>query len=54
MLVRNWKTTLAGIVVGGVAAATALGWISAEIGQSILGIAAAIGLIVAKDGSAIK
>lgn len=50
----NWKTTLAGIIVGGVAAATALKWISPEIGQAILGIAAAIGLIVAQDGSAKK
>lgn len=54
MLVRNWRTTLAGIIVGGVAAATALGWITPEIGQSILGIAAAVGLILAKDGSTIK
>lgn len=54
MITRNWKTTLAGIIVGGVAAATALGWITTEVGQSILAIAAAVGLILAKDGSTIK
>jgi len=46
---KNWKTTLAGIITGGVAVAIALEWISVEAGASILATAVALGLIVAKD-----
>lgn len=46
---KNWKTTLAGLVTGLVAAATALHYISPEQATAIMGALTAIGLIVAKD-----
>ena len=46
---KNWKTTLAGVIVAGVTFATYMGWITVEIGGAILGLAVAIGLGVAKD-----
>lgn len=48
--IKNWKTTVAGIIVGGVAAAVALGYITTEVGTQITGICIALGLIVSKDG----
>lgn len=48
---KNWKTTLAAIIVAGVAAANALGWINAETAQGIIAAAAAIGLAYAKDSN---
>lgn len=50
-MIKSWKTTLAGIIVGGVAAAVALGYITAEVGGQITGICIALGLIVSKDGN---
>ncbi|WP_189337091.1 hypothetical protein [Flavobacterium laiguense] len=47
---KDWKTTLAGVIVGGVAVAIALGYISAEVGAQIIAVAGALGLIAAKDG----
>lgn len=46
---KNWKTTIAGIIVAGVAAATALHWITPEVATAILGAAASAGLIAAAD-----
>lgn len=46
---KNWKTTLAGVIVFAVAGATALHWISFEVGGMILAAAASIGLGMAKD-----
>ena len=46
---KNWKTTIAGIITGLVAAATALHYISPEQATAIIGALTAIGLAVAKD-----
>lgn len=48
---KNWRTTLAGIIVGGVAVAVALGYITAEVGAQITSVCIALGLIVSKDGN---
>lgn len=48
---KNWKTTLAGLIVAGVGTAVAMHWISAEVGGAILTIATAVGLIAAKDSN---
>ncbi|WP_337966775.1 hypothetical protein [uncultured Flavobacterium sp.] len=50
-ITKNWRTTLAGIIVGGVAVAVALGYITAEVGGQITGVCVALGLIVSKDGN---
>ncbi len=49
MFMKNWKTTVAGIIVFVVAGCVALGWISSEIGGMIVAAAAGIGLGLAKD-----
>ena len=46
---KNWKTTLAGIIVAGVGFATYMGWITTEAALAIGALATAIGLGVAKD-----
>jgi hypothetical protein len=46
---KNWKTTLAGVIVAGVGFATYMQWISIETGVAILAFAGAIGFGVAKD-----
>ena len=51
MKMKNWKTTVAGIAVAAVAAATALHWITGDQATAILGALAAIGLIGAKDSN---
>lgn len=48
---KNWKTTLAGIVVAGLGIATAMHWISPEVAGAIATIATALGLVVAKDSN---
>jgi len=48
---KNWRTTLAGIIVGGAAVAVALGYITAEVGAQITSVCIALGLIVSKDGN---
>lgn len=50
-VIKNWKTTLTGIIVGGVAIAVALGYITSEIGGQITAVCIALGLIVSKDGN---
>lgn len=50
-VIKNWKTTITGINVGGVAAAVALGYITTEIGGQITAICIALGLIASKDGN---
>lgn len=50
-IIKNWKTTLAGIIVGSVAVAVALGYITVEVGGQITSVCIALGLIVSKDGN---
>jgi dolichol kinase len=50
-MIKSWKTTIAGIIVGGVAVAVALGYITTEVGGQITGVCIALGLIVSKDGN---
>ena len=47
---KNWKTTLAGIITAGLTVATYMGWITADIAGAITAIAVSLGLIVASDG----
>jgi len=46
---KNWKTTVAGLAIGLIAAATALNWITAEQAGAITAALTSIGLILAKD-----
>jgi hypothetical protein len=48
---KSWKTTVAGIIVAGVAFSTYMGWITPEQGTAILGAATAVGLVAAKDSN---
>lgn len=48
---KNWKTTVAGLAVGLVAALTAMHYITAEQSAAIIGALSAIGLAVAKDNN---
>lgn len=48
---KNWKTTVAGIVVAGIAVATALGYLTAQQATAIGAAATSLGLIVAKDNN---
>lgn len=50
-ITKNWRTTLAGIIVGSVAVAVALGYITPEVGGQITGVCVALGLIASKDGN---
>lgn len=50
-VIKNWKTTTTGIIVGGVAAAVALGYITSEVGGQITAVCIALGLIFSKDGN---
>ena len=48
---KNWKKTLAGVIVAGLGIASAMGWISPEVAGAVLTIATALGLVAAQDGS---
>lgn len=48
---KNWKTTLAGITVAAIAAATALGYLTPEQATAISGALTALGLLAAKDSN---
>jgi hypothetical protein len=50
-ITKNWKTTVAGIIVGGVGIALTMHYITPEVATSIITIAGALGLISAKDGN---
>jgi len=46
---KNWKTTLAGVLVGVIALATYMGYLSDDQAGQIAAALTALGLIVAKD-----
>jgi hypothetical protein len=46
---KNWKTTLAGVLVAGLAIATSLGYINQSVAEAIGALAISLGLVVAKD-----
>lgn len=48
---KNWKTTVAGILVALNGAAVAMHYYSVEVGGAILTILAAVGFAVAKDSN---
>jgi len=50
-IVKNWKTTLAGILVVLIPMATQLGYITPEMAGGIVTILTGLGLIAAKDGN---
>jgi len=50
-LLKNWKTTAAGVVVLGTGVATAFHFITEETAAAIITLATAAGLIGAKDGN---
>ena len=43
---KNWKTSLAGVVVAVVGFAIYQGWITQEIGTAVIGLAVALGFVV--------
>jgi len=46
---KNWKTNLAALIVAGIGIATAMGWITTEVGAAIGTIVTALGLGAASD-----
>jgi threonine/homoserine efflux transporter RhtA len=48
-MTKNWKTTLAGVVVALIAGATYLGYLNAEQAVAVTGTLTALGLIAAED-----
>lgn len=49
-LLKNWKTTIAGIVTTGAVLVPAVAPQYAPLSKQIFGLAVALGLIAAKDG----
>jgi hypothetical protein len=47
---KSWKTTVAGVLVGAIALATYMGYLSGEQAAQVTAALTALGLIVAKDG----
>jgi hypothetical protein len=47
---KSWKTTIAGVLVGAVALATYMGYLSEDQAAQIVAALTALGLIIAKDG----
>lgn len=48
---KNWKTTVAGLLVAAIAAAEYLHYITVEQGMAIIGVLTSLGFIVAKDNN---
>jgi len=46
---KNWKTNLAAVIVAAIGIATAMGWITAEVGAAIGTIAASLGFAASSD-----
>lgn len=47
---KSWKTTIAGVLVGAIALATYMGFLTAEQAGQVTAALTALGLILAKDG----
>lgn len=47
---KNWETTIAGLVIAGITVALSMGWITSEQSAMLIGAATAAGLFAAKDG----
>lgn len=50
-MIKNWKTTVAGLAVAAIAVATALNWITADQSAAITAALVSLGLIAAKDSN---
>lgn len=50
-MTKNWKTTIAGVLVAVLAAATYFGWLTQDQSLSITSLLTALGLIAAKDSN---
>lgn len=48
---KNWKTTLAGVLVGAIAVATYMGYLTDDQAAQLTAALITLGLIVAKDGN---
>ncbi len=51
---KNWKTSLAGVVVAVVGFAIYQGWISNEVGTAVIGLAVALGFVASSDSGTYK
>jgi len=51
-ILKNWKTSLSGLIVGLVAIFVHLGKIDQQTGSAIIGITGSLGLLSAQDGNA--
>jgi hypothetical protein len=47
---KSWKTTIAGVLVGAIALATYIGYLTPEQAGQVTAALTALGLILAKDG----
>lgn len=50
-MLKNWKTSLAAVIVAGIGVATAMKWITPDIAGAIMTISVALGLVAAKDSN---
>lgn len=50
-VVKNWKTTLSGVLIGLILLAVYNGKIDKETGMYLMGTLVSYGLIIAKDGN---
>jgi len=47
---KNWKTTLAGVLASAITIATYMGWITTDIAGAVTTVAISLGLMAASDG----
>jgi len=50
-ILKNWKTSLSGLIIGLVSFLVHLGKIDSTTGNAIIGITGSLGLLSAKDGN---